>query len=270
MKILVATDLSDNAFNALEFASYLANTPQSSLTLLFAYTPVYDFAAQTAEYVVNLENQATKVLKSYQKSLIKKGVSTNFIIKQENAISAICNSAEKEAYDLIVLGSQGEGGITQNLLGSTTTEVIRLSNIPTLSIPKHATFKNVSSISLAMELNRSDIIFLGQLITLTRDYRLPYRIIHIKKDREEIHRLTFSELSNYLDDHFPKLSFSFHEIEAKEVNQGLREFTETYPNTLLSMFSKHFSFFDRLLSKSHCAQMAIHSSVPLLVLKSKK
>ena len=48
MKILVPTDFSDNARNAFEFAKKLALLNKASITLLFAYHNVYDFAAQSS------------------------------------------------------------------------------------------------------------------------------------------------------------------------------------------------------------------------------
>ncbi|QDH79500.1 universal stress protein [Echinicola soli] len=270
MKLLVGTDLSENAQNAVNFALHLAKAHNSSITLLFAYSPVYDFAAQTAEYITTIEQQATKVLKSLKKTCKKEGIETSFLIEQKTPSSAICAESEKGAYDLIILGSQGKSDFPKKIFGSTTSEVIRLSSIPVLTVPASATFEAVDNISLAMELNREDIVFLGQLIALTRHYKLPYQIIHIKKDNDPLPEMPFSELSMYLKDRFPELSITFDTLNADQVNEGLQQYTQDHPRTLLTMFSKHRGFFDYLFRTSHCAEMALHSTVPLLVLKSQK
>ncbi|GGF17234.1 universal stress protein [Echinicola rosea] len=270
MKLLVGTDLSENAQNALDFALHLSKAHSSSITLLFAYTPVYDFAAQTAEYITTIEQQATKALQSLKKICNKEGIETNYLIEQTAPSSAICAESEKGAYDLIILGSQGKSDFPSKIFGSTTSEVIRLSRTPVLTIPASATFKAVDTISMAMELNREDIVFLGQLIALTRHYKLPYQIIHIKKDNDPLPEIPFSELSMFLKDRFPELSITFDTLNADQVNEGLQQYAQHHPRTLLTMFSKHHGFFDYLFRTSHCAEMALHTTTPLLVLKSKK
>ena len=269
MKILLATDFSDNARNAFHFAKELSKNHHGSITLIFAYTPIYDFAAQVADYIVTIEKQAKKELKAMEKLANKEGIRTAHIIKQETASSAICAEAKNEDYDLVIVGSHGENKIMHAFLGSTTTEVIKHCKKPVLCIPFGASFQKVESISLAMELNKEDIIFLGQLITLTREYQLPYKIIHIKKDESETHQLSFFQLSNYLKDRFPNLTINCEEISAERVNEGLLKYADNNPQTMLSMFSRHRSFFDYLFNKSHCAEMALQTTVPLLILKSK-
>lgn len=270
MKILLATDFSENAQKAFLFAKELAKAHQGSLTLLFAYTPVFDFAAQLAEYIVAIEDQAKKEMEKIKKQAKKEGLKISYFIKQETASTAICSEAEKHQHDLVIVGTSGESKISQAFLGSTTTEVIKHCPKPVLCIPPEAQFKNMNTISMAMELNKEDISFLGQLITLTKDYGLPYKIIHIKKSEEDYQEITFFELSAYLKDRFPELNIGYEEIAAQEVNEGLQKYAEQHPQTLLSMFTRHRTFFDYLFNKSHSAELALHTTVPLLVLKSKK
>lgn len=269
MKILLATDFSENAQNAFRFAKELAKAHHGTLTLLFAYTPVFDFAAQLAEYIVAIEAQAKKEMEKMKKEAKKEGMKVSYLIKQETASTAICSEAENE-HDLVIVGSSGESKISQAFLGTTTTEVIKHCPKPVLCIPPEAQFKNMNTISLAMELNREDITFLGQLITLTKDYKLPYKIIHIKEKEGVAQEITFFELSAYLKDRFPELNIGYEEIAAQEVNEGLQKYAEQHPQTLLSMFTRHRTFFDYLFNKSHSAELALHTTVPLLVLKSKK
>ncbi|UCS95593.1 universal stress protein [Echinicola marina] len=268
MKILLATDFSENAQNAFQFAKELAKAHHGKLGLLFAYTPVFDFAAQLAEYIVAIENQAKKEMEKLKKEAKKEGLKISYLITQETASSAICSEAKKQQYDLVIVGTSGESKISQAFLGTTTTEVIKHCPKPVLCIPPEAQFKNMNTISMAMELNREDISFLGQLITLTKGYKLPYKIIHIKDKAEIPQEITFFELSAYLKDRFPELTISYEEIAAKEVNEGLQKYAEKHPQTLLSMFTQHRTFFDYLFNKSHSAELALHTTVPLLVLKS--
>ena len=73
MKILVPTDFSDNARNAFEFAKKLALLNKASITLLFAYHNVYDFAALSSSISVQIEEDAKKAMEELHRVLKPNG-----------------------------------------------------------------------------------------------------------------------------------------------------------------------------------------------------
>lgn len=60
------------------------------------------------------------------------------VIVHGNPYEAILSYASENAIDLLVMGSQGLSGLDRFLLGSVTERVVRLSDVPVLSVPPGA------------------------------------------------------------------------------------------------------------------------------------
>jgi nucleotide-binding universal stress UspA family protein len=125
-KILVATDGSDDAIRAAEFAAELAERFGASVTLLNVYAPImyagggptlYEIEPSTIAEIQDgvIERTATPF------KLRKVSYDTRTEIGHPSA--TIIAVAETDGYDLIVMGSHGVGGVRRFLLGSTSDKI---------------------------------------------------------------------------------------------------------------------------------------------------
>lgn len=64
-----------------------------------------------------------KELKTAQKALDAAGVKHNMVIKRGNIAQEILSLANKEKFDLIVMGSKGRTGLLDTLMGSVAQKV---------------------------------------------------------------------------------------------------------------------------------------------------
>jgi nucleotide-binding universal stress UspA family protein len=70
-----------------------------------------------------LREVSEKELKSAQKALDAASVKHTMVIKRGNVAEEIINLANKEKFDLIVMGSKGRTGILDALMGSVAQKV---------------------------------------------------------------------------------------------------------------------------------------------------
>src|SRR5690606_15303205 len=134
MKILVPTDFSENADNALEFAKKITKINEgSSLTLVFAYFSAYDFAARSGVIVQRIEEAAHKASEEFKSGGYKIKVEHKVI--QGSVATAVTSMAFREDFDLIIMGTQGASGINKKLMGSNTVHVIKDSETAVLVVP---------------------------------------------------------------------------------------------------------------------------------------
>lgn len=70
-----------------------------------------------------LREISEKDLKGAQKALDAAGVKHNMVIKRGNVAGEILALANKEKFDLIVMGSKGRSGILDTLMGSVAQKV---------------------------------------------------------------------------------------------------------------------------------------------------
>ncbi|WP_114750349.1 universal stress protein [Pleomorphovibrio marinus] len=266
MKILVPTDLSDNAKNAINFAKAYAKFNDASITLLYAYYAVYDFAAQAQEIITAIEKDASKALKM-EVNDNKEGFQIDYKIVQGTVATAVSAAIMEGEYDMIIMGTQGASGIKKNLIGSNTATVIKESEVPVIAVPKGSSFSTVVDITVAVELTKEDEKLFKKLVRLTESFNFPYSVLHIESEESFDKAISFKGLESYLKETYPDCSFEFIKVKEKNFDRGIDLYLKDHPNTFMVMLSKDKTFFEFLFNKSHSMELAYHTHVPLLVIK---
>jgi len=140
MKILLPVDGSKSALNAAKYVGKLAKNlrGQCTVTLISVHDDiglghVKQFVATN---VINdyLCEVSQKELKPAQKALDAAGIKHNMVIKRGNVAGEIIAIANKEKFDLIVMGSKGRTGIVDALMGSIAQKVSNAAKQPVLLI----------------------------------------------------------------------------------------------------------------------------------------
>lgn len=129
MKILLPVDGSKSSLNAAKYVAKLAKDLRSkcSVTLVSVHDDiglghVKQFVAKSVidDY---LREVSEKELKAAQKALDAAGVKHNMAIKRGNVAQEILSLANKEKFDLIVMGSKGRTGLLDSLMGSVAQKI---------------------------------------------------------------------------------------------------------------------------------------------------
>ena len=140
-KILVAYDNGEKAKKAVEKAIEIAKNNKGEICLLSSVKmPTVISSVAAPDLVKELENDNrkyfTEILKEYEDIIKKEGIIVNSVILDESPGKAIVHYAEKEGYDLIVMGSDNRGSVERMLtgLGSVSNYVLQHSKCPVLII----------------------------------------------------------------------------------------------------------------------------------------
>jgi universal stress protein A len=140
--ILVPTDLSEGAADALELACELAAKLDATVHLLNAIQipalGVPELGVALASTVIDEmieENQkALDVLANTKRATTRIG---QVVLKTGDARDAINAAAKELGADLIVMGTHGRRGISRALLGSVAETVVRSAPCPVLTVRPH-------------------------------------------------------------------------------------------------------------------------------------
>jgi nucleotide-binding universal stress UspA family protein len=140
-RILVATDFSETADAALDYAVALAKELHASVVVLHAYDlPVYGFPSgalvASAEMASRIMTGAQEALDAACKARANSGVDLSQVVRQGVAWEEVHRVAEETNADLIVIGTHGRKGLSRALLGSVAEKIIRTATRPVLTIHK--------------------------------------------------------------------------------------------------------------------------------------
>jgi nucleotide-binding universal stress UspA family protein len=138
-RILVPTDFSDSARQALDWAVALAREFKAEILLLHVVenlTVGYAsdlFPVPMAEVYEEIAGYARSELAKLVEEVRGRGVSAETRLAQGTPSAEIIRVAKEEPVDLIVLGSHGKGLLDHALFGSTTERVVRKAPCPVLT-----------------------------------------------------------------------------------------------------------------------------------------
>ncbi|MBW2962463.1 universal stress protein [Mesonia aestuariivivens] len=139
-KILVPTDFSEQANNALKVAAELAKKYQSEIYLLHMLelpTQLIDLAGASDNQVpeaIYFMKKAHERFENIKNKDFLTGIPVYETVMFHGAFSGIMEVAKKNDCDLIVMGSHGAEGLKDVFIGSNTEKVVRNSEVPVLVI----------------------------------------------------------------------------------------------------------------------------------------
>ena len=159
-KILVPTDFSNEAENALRVAAQIAKKFNSEIFLLHMLELPLDLIDPSqpkgsgdlpeAIFFMKLAHQRfNKVMKSDY----LKGIKVHETVEFHEAFEGIMEISKKHDCDVIIMGSSGAEGLKDIFIGSNTEKVVRHSNIPVLVIKNDIPLFEVKKFVYATDLD---------------------------------------------------------------------------------------------------------------------
>lgn len=141
-KILAPTDFSDGSRNAIDYAVQLADKFEATLCLLHVGQAVGSDSGGTSrtEIYQQMRDEQVRVANARMDRLVTEihDVAPNLTI-EAFAVSgtphdAIIDAAAEHGADMIVMGTAGLTGFSRFLIGSTAERVVRISEVPVLTV----------------------------------------------------------------------------------------------------------------------------------------
>jgi nucleotide-binding universal stress UspA family protein len=264
-KILFPTDCSAGAQRAFEFAVQLAQRTGSSIEVMSVYhLPAADAGSVPPGYIEQMiENRRRQVqeniarfLSGFQGAPLGKIHADYGIFTHQE----IVDIAEREAHDLIIMGTHGESNTFDRLLGSVTTHTIMQAPCPVLSIPSNAVWKGISHIAYASDFFPAEEQAVRQLADLGKALGAQLHFVHIQTNAANA--LTEGASGKYGD-----IFSDFSVVHHTSVMEGLDSYLREHAIDVLSLFIPRRRIWERLFHSSFSRKMVFHTELPLLTFR---
>ena len=138
-RILVPTDFSEAADEALGYALHLAGAVGATVSLVHAFDDPYERTLYSEQYVPLPAEIRAEILADIRKRLAERAARggqspiSSEILTGPPA-QAIVDCAKDQHADLIVMGTHGRHGVAHLLLGSVAERVVRTAGCPVLTV----------------------------------------------------------------------------------------------------------------------------------------
>ena len=274
--ILVPTDFSKNAFNALTYGIKLFQKNRCTFYIIHINPlPSYSGAASTVKRSSKLLEE--KLLRDSRKNLQqliskveKLGLNTRHtfvpIATYDFFVATIRREAEEKNIDLILMGTKGASGLKKTTVGSNTGDVITKVKHSLLAVPENAEYRKPREIAFATDYHTGyDVRVLDTLMEMATIHKSIVRILHISKKGEKLNNEQETN-KQFLHDYFKDVDHSFHSLTGTELETAVQCFTESRDIDMIAMVAKNLNFFQRILFRPAVEKISYHTAVPFLVL----
>lgn len=273
--ILVPTDFSEAADNAIAYAVEMARVMKARIILFHAFhVPVVAAEAPVMIPLDELEKDCLAGLEQIARRIhLRYGVSlpVECICRCGFAVDEIIDYTSNYKTDLVVMGMQGAGFLAEKLLGSVTTTLIRRAKCPVMAIDKSVKFRSLKKVVLACDYEQAiNKLTLYPLRELADFFEAHVYVLNVVAEEEpgilcrgivpDIRKLKHS---------LAGIDHSFHYLQNSDVVRGINTFVEERQMDMVVMIPHKHSLLKQIFDEPDTKKMAFHSSVPLLSLPLK-
>lgn len=273
--VLIPTDFSENAWNAIKYGLQFFKREPANFYLLHIsisdrQSSAEDTVANSIFFDIKLTSGIEEKLMEVKKRIEDSFPNTNhrFFALQEHTffIDGIKRCIDERNIDFILMGTKGASGLKEVTIGSKTGEVITRVKCPTLVIPEKATYVPPKKIVLPTDFNsyykNKILLTLAEIMAI---HEAELQVLHMSRTERE---LSSSQQQNksFLEDFLEDKPASFHFVAEKNIDSGLSEFIAENDIDIVAMVAKNINFFQRLLFKPSVAKFSYHTRIPFLVL----
>ena len=259
-KILVPTDFSQCAQNALDAAIMLAKKFNASIHL---FSLVEDFQNQVL--IKEVENNFELIKKTHSNIIMTSSFAGGNLVEQ------IKKCTELEGIDFVVIGSHGNSGFSEVFIGSNTQKVVRSIHLPVLIIKGALKDINFKEIVFASNFNTSEQEPFLKFKELVSAFNPSIYLLGVKTsfffDAPITATKAAMEVFQKLAAPFPCKKYIFKDAD---IEGSIREFSETVGADLIAISNYNRQPLKRMLVGSKVEALINHSTLPVLSIDFEK
>jgi len=275
-KLLCPIDFSEVSLNALEFAVAIGEKENSAMMLLNIFTrsdfnkilksenlnEEYEELLEIAES--KLAAISTEILKESKKNGLQ---SCEYVLKSGKIVDVLGGLAEKEKYDLIVMGTTGHSAYEKKYLGGKAEKIIEHTHCSVLCVPENSNFHGISNIVYATDYQEEDKLAIQQLISFADVIDAKLEVLHVSHHDDVIDKAIFEEFKAELVRFVKNKDVLFNRVVFKQVARGLNDYMKDEKSDLLVLLNKKRNFLKSLFHKSLTQHLNKFTDYPLMILK---
>jgi nucleotide-binding universal stress UspA family protein len=272
--ILVPTDFSDYADNALHYAEALAFQTRSRLVLVHAIAPeVIELPGNPftlkadprleVYYLGQLELLAGRIRAKHGPHL-----KVITLCVQGSILAHLNELVIAQEADLVVMGTKGANDLVQKLIGTHTAKYLRQAVCPVLAIPLSAWYQGWKKVGYAADFETNETAYLRQLFQLTQPLHPEVCIFNVKSD-DQLDLVADSRILREIQKNFPTKRYSICQLKERNVVAGIQAIIQDNQMDVLALGMHQHDFLERLFQSSVLETLAFQATIPLLGLPEK-
>jgi nucleotide-binding universal stress UspA family protein len=264
-RILCPTDFSREAANAVSYAAKLAKNIDASVHILHVrllsdLTPDEALlgAGIDEDLIRNkLDDQCLEVSRVFKISCYPVAPRRGTSLSKEVARAA-------SGFDLVVMGTNGEDGLWQDISGSNTYKVIRETSVPLIMIPGRCGYSDIQHIILAYDYWRTDSGPVDKVVKLAKLLGARITILQVMEAVSKKAEGELQALQKMIREMYPEVALSFETVYDTDIGESINQFvTRSKADVLALCFQP--GRFQKMFYTGLVRRMTTETAYPLVV-----
>ena len=278
-RILIPTDFSENAWNAIDYAMQLFRNKRCTFYLLNTYTPVIPssrFMANMAEgvrIVDAVRDESERGLQRTVERIQRKYGNPNHSFETISSFNLLVEEV-KDIVDtfgihLVITGTKGASGVDEVFMGSNTYKIIKeIDFCPIIAVPED--FKSDGAIETILLATGYEHLFesyeLKPLLQIAKLFGSKIKITHVGSLDELTPEQKTSR--NVIKKQLKGVEYDFIGVEKDaSINNTIQKMVERDSAVqMVAMINHDRGFFERLTREPVIKKVSFNSRVPFLVI----
>lgn len=279
--LLIPTDFSNTAHHAACYAAELTkqNDVERLILLNSFYGSIYESIFPSPDFLTISEDDIQARLDERMKKLedlrdelsnyVHPSVRIEAHLSRLSLNRAIVKMIEDESIYMVVVGSNGAGAKEESQIGENAISISRICPVPVIIVPPTGTIQSIQRVVLACDFKKvTETIPLNTLKRIINKPSIELLVVNVDPDGrhnqwDPEHIAEQTDLYQLLKCFNPKYYFTSH----ADTIAGIVDFATRRDAQLIIALPKKYSFFESIIHESVSKRLAIHSSLPVLLLK---
>ena len=274
-KILVPTDFSKTSHNAFLYAREMAKELGAAIKVVHLYNGTFQ---PNQPYVLKAGMGRKETLESHLNEFVYDALEENGggitaktkimaeAISALNMTNALVNLTKDPEVLMVIMGTTGDHGVLEKIVGSFSTTIAQKAYCPVLMIPKGKKFEPFKSILFASNFESADDEMLEDIMYFANIFRSTLHFIHVKEKNDNYEKVSedviFEKIFEKGD---PAFAFNMATIESDSVVKGLNQYAEENNIDLVVLVNRDRDFISTLMRKSITQKMGLYTQLPMMV-----
>ena len=265
--IIVTTDFSDSARNALNYACKFARDYNLNILLLCVYTVPNSYAAEGLSITTindelednrdRLEEELKHAQKNYVNIHFEARMATGGFLESLQELRQETNAA------LIIMGADSQHSELWEAGDHWLNALVKIS-CPALVIPQHIAYSPIMRIAFATDnksVSRPE--YTEEIKKLVNLSNATLFVVHVAKNLNPEDEAANTDAYNKI---FDGTDVQYHTVENSSIIRGLAEFMEQYFIDLLIVAPHRHGLWHNLLNKSYTKQLVLLNHIPVMAI----
>lgn len=277
LNILVPTDFSDNAFNAIRYAMELFKYEKCQFLVVNAFADdVYENTMELTrdffeEYKEKCKEATERALQKVVAEMLRISPNPRHNYEYEAIFGSLVDVANDKSTllnaDCIVMGTKGKTDARDITFGSQTLQVIKYVKCPVLAVPNNyrgiVPERMLFATDYQIPYKRRELKLVH---TLVRNYCAAIHFLHISSSKKLSHRQ--QDNKQFLEETIPEGQDAFINADDGDIEKAINHFIATEKTDLLVMVNNRHSYMESLLYSSTIERLGLKIDIPFLVLQN--